>query len=121
VKQKYHQTLADKLSNTQGVVLRYVVTTYSQPVEPTRVINHIDWSPLPHSFMEAKRTLETLLKYKLVQRVGKAAFTHTPLGRAVIIYANNAGLWQAPIKPPPLAPKYVPPVKTKTRKRKKKK
>ena len=90
--------LIAKMTPRQGKVLRFVVSTTEQPVGLSRVVNHIDWSDLPHSVLEAKATFEALVKFKLVRRVGgKEGFTSTQLGQDLIEQARVQRLWmQAP-------------------------
>lgn len=93
--------IASSLSNTEGVCLRYVTSTVTLPVEPGRIINHIEWSPMPHSYLEAKKALEGLLAAKLVKRVGRKAFAPTEFGGKVIAHADKKGLFRVPLVPNP--------------------
>ena len=88
------QTIASKLSNRQGACLRYVTSTPDQPVDPNRLIAKIEWSVLPHSYLEAKTTLEALRAAKLVNKKSSRGFTPTELGDKVIVYANKKGLYR---------------------------
>jgi len=114
--------IAKSLTITEGVVLRYLCSpTVELPVEPTRVINHIEWSPIPKSLMEAKRVLESLVELKLAKRTKStnAEYNPTDKGHGVVMYADQQGLWRAPIKDPPLAPKYIPKKKSTPNRKKK--
>jgi hypothetical protein len=88
------QASAKKLSNRQGACLRYVTSTPNQPVDTSRLISYIEWSVLPHSYLEAKATLEALRTAKLVKKQGSRGFTPTDLGDKVIAYANKKGLYR---------------------------
>ena len=99
-KSKNLKALAHSLSTTDGVCLRYVVSTRDQPVEATKLTNQIEWSPLPKTYLEAREVLEALVKLKLVSKQGKRSYTFTKLGESVIQYANENKLWRSPIAKP---------------------
>lgn len=94
----------NELSPREGKVLRYV-DSFSQrmdaPVFPNMVISGRDWSDLPHTILQAKRTLEKLDEVGMVSRDEKdrKGFRVTPAGIALILSANAQKLWQTP--PPP--------------------
>lgn len=108
------------ISECEGRCLRYVVSTSDQPVEPTRLINQIEWSWLPKSYLEAKKAFENLLKLKLVRKQSKRGYTFTDLGVAVVSHADKAGMWRSTSRKPPEAPEYKPSPKP-TKKRTKRK
>jgi hypothetical protein len=89
----------EEMTPRQGKVLRYVVSTKDQPVAPSRCVVKTKWSDLPHSDMQARKTLSELRRLGLVKRIDKDAFEPTGAGRDLIAYANKKGLWQQP--PPP--------------------
>ena len=89
----------ERLTPRQGKVLRYVVSTHDQPVSPSRCVITTKWSDLPHSDMQARKTLSELRRHGLVKRLDKDAYEPTDQGREVIAYANKEKLWQQP--PPP--------------------
>src|SRR3954453_15553594 len=89
----------DRLSPRQAKVLRYVVSTRTQPVTPSRCVVTIEWSDLPKTEVQARKTLFVLCKFRLLERVGKHEYAATELGREVIQYADKEGLWRQP--PPP--------------------
>lgn len=91
--------VAGELSDRQGKVLRYVVTTTDQPVHPDRTINHIKWSDLPHSHLEALMTFESLLTKGLVRKQDKSRYTFTEIGVKVVQHANDEGMWNVPPSP----------------------
>ena len=88
--------LIEKLDLREGKVLRYIVSTEDQPVGFSRVVNHIEWSDLPHSALEAKASFDTLLKMGLIKRSYRTqgAYTFTDLGQKVIARATEKKLWQ---------------------------
>lgn len=93
--------IAKQLSKTEGVVLRYVVMTIALPIEPEGVINHIDWSPLPHSYLESKKTFDSLTEKGLIKRRQSApGFMPTKLGKQVLNYGNAHNMWQRPLVQP---------------------
>lgn len=101
--------IAKQLTITEGVVLRYLHTTTDLPLNPERVINKIEWSPIPKTYMEAKKTLERLTELYLARYPeDDNGYMPTDRGNAVMLYADQQGMWRAPIKEPPLAPKYTP-------------
>lgn len=85
--------IAKKLTNTEGMILRYVVSTNDHPVEPSRVVNHIEWSALPKTFLEARRTFKTLLSFELVKMQGDKGYTFTDLGCKVLTYGDTNDMW----------------------------
>lgn len=89
----------ERLSPRQGKVLRYIVSTKEQPVHPGRCVVKTKWSDLPHSDMQARKTLSVLRRYGLVKRIDKDAFEPTDAGREALAYADKEGLWRQP--PPP--------------------
>jgi len=70
----------DRLSPRQGKVLRYMCSTHQQPVTPDRTIRTIEWSDLPKTVLQARKALEVLRRYKLVEKVGKNAYSPTEAG-----------------------------------------
>jgi hypothetical protein len=86
--------IARDLQLAEGKVLRYTVSTVTQPVEWSKVVNHIEWSDLPHSALEAKATFEGLSLLGLVKRVNQRDYTFTELGKKVVAYADKHGLWR---------------------------
>jgi hypothetical protein len=96
----------DRLSARQAKVLRYVVSTRDQPVTPERCVVMIEWSDLPKTVVQARKTLFMLRKYRLVDQVGKHEYTATPAGKEVVAYADKEKLWrQAP--PPEKTNKFL--------------
>lgn len=96
----------ERLSPRQGKVLRYVVSTLDQPVTPERCVVQIEWSDLPKTEVQARKTLFMLKKYKLVEQVDKHQYTATEAGKEVIAYADKQDLWrQAP--PPEKTNKFL--------------
>ena len=87
----------ERLSPRQGKVLRYITGTRDQPVTPERCVVTIEWTDLPQTVVQARKTLFMLKKYKLVEQVNKHEYTATPAGREVIAHADKEKLWrQAP-------------------------
>lgn len=90
-----------ELSVRDGKVLRFVVSRSKvESVAPIQCCTKIPWSDLPHTDMQARRTLARLVRHGLVERLDKNAYTGTDAGRAVMKYANEQGLWR---KAPPAA------------------
>jgi hypothetical protein len=89
----------DRLSPRQGKVLRYMCSTRQQPVTPDRTIRTIEWSDLPKTVLQARKALEVLRRFKLVEKVGKNAYAPTDAGRAMIVVADKEGRWKD--APPP--------------------
>ena len=87
------------LTPRQGKVLRYVVSTRTQPVAPSSCIAEIEWSDLPKTDMQARKALDVLRKHGLIERVGKNAYVPTDAGREALALANKEGLWRQ--APPP--------------------
>jgi hypothetical protein len=81
-----------------GKVLRYVVDSGGRPIGFSDVVNHIHWSDLPHSVIEAKICFNELKNLELVQRQGKK-YVATVLGSKVVSRANKNKLWQTPPSP----------------------
>jgi hypothetical protein len=96
----------ERLSARQAKVLRYVVSTRDQPVTPERCVVQIEWSDLPQTVVQARKTLFILKKYRLVEQVDKHQYTATPAGKEAIAYADKQNLWrQAP--PPSKTNKFL--------------
>jgi hypothetical protein len=89
----------DRLSPRQGKVLRYLCSTHQQPVTPDRTIRTIEWSDLPKTVLQARKALEVLRRYKLVEKVGKNAYSPTEAGREMVRVADEEKRWQE--APPP--------------------
>jgi hypothetical protein len=81
-----------------GKVLRYVVDSRGRPIKFSDVINHIHWSDLPHSVIEAKVCFNVLDKLGLVKRQDRK-YVATALGNKVIAFANKNKMWQTPPSP----------------------
>lgn len=113
--QRKEMAILKEVGEVEGRCLRYTVSTTDQPVEPTRLINQIEWSWLPKTYLEAKAAFENLLKLKLVRKQGKRGYTYTDLGVAVAGLADKKELWRTTVRKPPVAPEYKP--KTTTKKR----
>jgi len=92
-------TVIERLSPRQGKVLRIVAMTAVQPVTVDRCVHPMPWSDLPKTDMQARKALDVLRRFGLVERVDKNTYTATEAGRAVIVHANKEKLWQTP--PPP--------------------
>lgn len=88
------QQIVKKLSPTEGICLRYVVSTEEQPVTVDRLVNHIPWSFLPQTYLEAKATMGSLERAKLVKKTSQLQFTFTDLGKKVVKYADENGLFR---------------------------
>ena len=87
-------------------MLRYVVSTRTQPVTPEWLVVSIEWSDLPQTEVEARKTLFMLKKHKLVEQVDKHQYTATDAGREAVAYADKEKLWrQAP--PPEKTNKFL--------------
>ena len=84
----------DRLSPRQGKVLRYLCSTKQQPVTPDRTIRTIEWSDLPKTVIQARSALEVLRKYRLVEKVGKNAYSPTDAGREMVKVADEEKRWQ---------------------------
>lgn len=97
----------EKVGETQGRCLRYVVHSQDQPVMASRLVSHVEWSWLPQSLLEAKAALEKLTKLGLVRKLGKG-YTHTDAGIKVCKYADDINMWQTTRFAPPKAPAYKP-------------
>jgi hypothetical protein len=89
----------DRLSPRQGKVLRYLCSTKQQPVTPDRTIRTIEWSDLPKTVLQGRKALEVLRRYKLVEKIGKNAYSPTEAGREMIKVADAENRWQE--APPP--------------------
>ena len=87
--------LAEGLEHGDGACLRYIVSTRDQPVEPTRLTNSIEWSPLPHSYTEARRVLSKLEDMGLIEKKTQKGFSPIELGNQVIVYANKHDLYRS--------------------------
>jgi len=86
-------TTTDDLTPREGKVLRYVISTYTLPVVPARLVNSIEWSDLPHDQLQARAALEKLRKLGLVKRQG-SGYVATGDGATLIRGANKEGIWQ---------------------------
>jgi hypothetical protein len=89
----------ERLSPRQGKVLRYLCSTRQQPVTPDRCIRLIEWSDLPKTVLQARKALDILRRYGLVEKVDKNAFSPTDAGREMIKVADKEKRWQE--APPP--------------------
>jgi DNA-binding winged helix-turn-helix (wHTH) protein len=89
----------DRLSPRQGKVLRYLCSTRQQPVTPDRTIRTIEWSDLPKTVLQARKALEVLRRFGLVEKVGKNGYSPTDAGREMIVVADKEKRWQE--APPP--------------------
>lgn len=87
------ERIANNLSARQGKVLRYVAMNSLPSIYASRTINYIEWSDLPHSYLQALAALSKLVDNRLIVRVGPAQFAPTDLGRRVIKFANKSGYW----------------------------
>ena len=83
-----------QLTARQGKVLRYLVSTRTQPVTPLMCVVEISWSDLPKTFMQARKTLEELRKLKLVERVGKQQYSATQAGKDALAQADKERQWR---------------------------
>lgn len=81
------------LTAREGKVLRYVVSHDYEPVVQSMCLCQIEWSDLPKTLLQAKRTLENLRRHGLVKRVG-AGYAATKQGISLIRYANKNGIWR---------------------------
>ena len=91
----------DELSPRQGKVLRYLCCKYegTEPiVTAEKTINHIAWSDLPHTPMQARTTLTRLTRLGLAERSGDG-YRATKAGLELMKQADAAKLWRTP--PPP--------------------
>ena len=91
--------VVERMTPRQGKVLRYVVSTVTLPVAPSKCVVKIKWSDLPHSDMQARKTLSELRRMGFVKRIDKDAFEPTDAGREAIAIADKEGLWRQ--APPP--------------------
>lgn len=93
------------LTDRQGKVLRFVVSRtvesfYKAPVEPIDITTKIEWSDLPKTILQAKKTLEDLQALKLIERADKKnkrkakGFLATATGIALMKQANIDGWWR---------------------------
>lgn len=89
----------ERLSPRQGKVLRYLCSTRQQPVTPDRTIRTIEWSDLPKTDLQARKTLDVLRRFGLAKRVAKNSYEPTDAGREVVALADKEGRWKE--APPP--------------------
>ncbi len=82
----------EDLTAREGKVLRYVVS-HNAPVAIAKCIVKIEWSDLPHTWLQSKHTLEKLRAYGLVKQQ-KGSYLSTPSGEKLISRANKQGSWR---------------------------
>lgn len=93
--------MAPKLSLREQKILHYHVSKHERdtlPVMAEKCMNTIEWSDLPHTILQAKKTLQTLEKHGLIVRDGEES-KPTKAGIKVMTYYKSQPEW-------PKAPKY---------------
>jgi superfamily II helicase len=94
------QTVPD-LTIREQKILNYHVSKHENdtlPVLAEKCMNSIDWSDLPHTVLQAKKTLEALEGHGLIKRNGEES-TPTKAGIRVMEHYRSQPNW-------PKAPKY---------------
>ena len=90
-----------KLSIREQKILNYHVSKHENDTLPVRIescMNTIEWSDLPHSILQAKKTLQTLEELGLITRDGEES-TPTQAGIKVMQHYRAQPHW-------PKAPPY---------------
>jgi len=103
-----------KLSLREQKILHYHVSKHENdtlPVLADKCMNTIDWSDLPHTFLQAKKTLDVLEDLGLITRNGEESVP-TKDGIRVMAHYKSQPKW-------PKAPKYERAKKTKKKSTKK--
>jgi hypothetical protein len=85
-------TKQSQLTQREGKLLRYITSCQTLPVTPAMCIIQIPWSDLPKNSLQARAAIDTLVKYKLVERSGKG-FIPTESGKELIKSATSKGWW----------------------------
>lgn len=70
-----------------------MTSTATLPIKPSRLVNVIDWSNLPHDILQARASLERLRALGLVERK-EGGYVPTGEGANLIRSANKKGLWR---------------------------
>jgi hypothetical protein len=94
--------IAKTLTNTEGMVLRYV-DARPEPVVPTRVTTQIEWSHLPKTYLDAKRVFDSLFERQLICKVNKKGYAATRKGSKVVAFADVKGMWRTVNGKPPVS------------------
>lgn len=97
-----------KLSKREQKILNYHVSKHQNdtlPVLADKCMNNIDWSDLPHTILQVKKTLNTLEEHGLIVRDGEES-NPTEAGIEVMAHYKSQPGW-------PKAPKYEKPKKKK--------
>lgn len=84
-----------KLSLREQKILNYHVSKYEHGTLPVLIqfcVNAIEWSDLPHTLLQAKKTLETLESHGLIERNGEES-RPTQAGREVMSYYKAQPHW----------------------------